>query len=226
MIFLDNLFILYQDRLVSGESSFARFGRDIEMLSAAPKNKRNLYYLAQTYTNCDDYENALKNYLIALDLKKDYECNVLDDMGDTLILLRILNTVIFLNKDYDSIFEYFNRIINLESTNLDAYIFFFKYCIDNNLHEATVPYLETVSTLSKPTQGSRTLINHNYYDYLRWYLISNICMKLTTHDELGLLACEKVLECMDSQVEKIYIQVFRNRIKLTNKEKTEDVTLT
>lgn len=222
MIFLDNLFILYQDRLVSGESSFARFDRDIEMLSAAPKNKRNLYYLAQTYTNCKDYENALKNYLIALELKKDHEYNVLDDMGDTLILLRILNSAIFLNKDYDSIFEYFNRIINLESTNLDAYIFFFKYCIDNNLHEATVPYLETVSTLSKPTQGARTIINHNYYDYMRWYLISNICMKLTTHDELGLLACEKVLETTDSQIEKIYIQVFKNRIRLTNKEKTED----
>lgn len=220
MIFLDNLFTLYQDRFVSGESSHARFGRDIEMLSAAPKNKRNLYYLAQTYTNCKDYENALKNYLMALELKNDNECNVLDDMGDTLIMLRILNSAIFLKKDFDLIFEYFNRIINLESTNLDAYVFFFKYCIDNNLHEATVPYLETVSTLSKPTQGGRTLINHNYYDYLRWYLISNICMKINTHDELGLLACEKVLERMDSQMEKIYIQIFRNRIGLTNKGKT------
>ena len=214
MIFLEDLFTLYQDRFVSGESSLARFSRDIEMLSAAPVNKRNYYYLSQTYMNCKDYENAYKHYIIALTLKTEDEYNVLDDMGDVLILVRILNCAIFLKKDFDCVFEYFNKIIKMDSKNIDAYVFFFKYCLDNNFHGAAEPYLGTLATLKKPTQGGRTLINHNYYDYLRWYLICSLCVKLTTHNELGLVACQKALEKEETQMEKLYLQLFKNRIAL------------
>jgi glycosyltransferase involved in cell wall biosynthesis len=221
MIFLENLFTLYQNRFVNSESSVARFRRDIEMLSAAPVNKRNYYYLSQTYMNCKEYENAYNHYILALQLEKDTEYNVLDDMGDILILVRILNCAIFLKKDFDCIFEYFNRIINMDPTNIDAYVFFFKYCLDNKFHDAAEPYIGTLATLTKPTQGGRTLINHNYYDYLRWYLISNICMKLTTHDEIGLVASQRALEKNNTQIENIYLQIFKNRIEIAKKKKQE-----
>ena len=67
IIFLKDLFILYQDRNKYGSSSNTRLLKDIDMLSNAPITKRNYYYLGQTYINISDYENAYKYNLLALE---------------------------------------------------------------------------------------------------------------------------------------------------------------
>ena len=211
MIFLNDTIVLYQNRLLYGESSISRFDKDIAMLSAAPITKRNYYYLGQTYMNKQDYENGYTCNLRAFETKDEDTSISLDAMEDSVILLRVMNCAIFLKKDSAVILEYFHKIIAIKPTNIDAYIYLFKYCVDNDMHECAKPYIHTLAELTKPTEGERTMLNHNYYDYLRWHLISTICLKLGDY-AFGMTACIKANETAGSVLDKLHLQLFENNL--------------
>jgi glycosyltransferase involved in cell wall biosynthesis len=211
MIFLNDTFILYQNRLIHGASSTGRFLKDVVMLSSAPITKRNYYYLGQTYMNMNDYENAYKYNLLAFETKDEDLSINLDTMEDPVILLRLMNCAIFLKKEHDTVFDYFQRIIKINANNIDAYIYLFKYCIDNDMYDCAKPHIRVLAGLTKPVEGARTLINHNYYDYLRWHFISTICLK-TGDYEYGKMACIKANNTSGSIMDKINLQLFDNNI--------------
>ena len=88
-----------------GTSTEKRYTKDIEMLSKSVPNKRNLYYLGQTYLNMEDFENGYKYNLLSYEKEKDDE-----EMGDHIIkttLIRIGFCAIRCNKDKEIIFKYF-----------------------------------------------------------------------------------------------------------------------
>ena len=209
MIFLDNLFILYQDRLVHGESSNGRFVKDIQMLLGAPVTKRNYFYLGQTYMNSNDYENGYKYNKLAYETKEVDESSSMDNMSDTLVLLRMFNCAYNLKKDAQTIFELFHKVIAIDSNNIDAYIYLCKYCLDTDCHDKVRPYLQKLADLTKPTSGERTLINHSYYDYLRWHFIGSLCLK-TGDYELGKMACTKAVATKQSPMDQINLQLLTN----------------
>ena len=47
--------------------------------------------------------------------------------------------------------------------------------------------------MKKPEQSS-TVVNHHFYDYLRWNLISVVCLLSKTKLDLGKKACEFALQ--------------------------------
>ncbi len=67
IINLCDFFILFQDRGKYAESTNSRYKKDIKLLLDAPKNKRNLYFLAQSYMSIDDYENGYKYNKLSLE---------------------------------------------------------------------------------------------------------------------------------------------------------------
>ena len=212
MIFLKDLFILYQDRNKYGSSSKARFLKDIDMLSNAPITKRNYYYLGQTYINISDYENAYKYNLLALETLETDEKNIIHNMDDYTILLRIINCSVFLKKDHDTIYKYVNRALNLKQNNIDVYIYYLKYCLDNNHIEHAKPYLKKLAELNKVAEVEATITNHHFYDYLRWHLISVIC--LHTHDYVfGREACLKAIAAKNNSMDISNLQLFNALMK-------------
>ena len=219
MIFLNDVFVLYQNRLLHGESSNSRFEKDIAMLSSAPVTKRNYYYLGQTYMNRGDYENGYKYNLLAFETKDEDTSISLDSMEDSVILLRIMNCAIFLKKESSVVLEYFHKIVAIKPTNIDAYIYLFKYCVDNDMHECAKPYIHTLAELTKPTEGERTLLNHKYYDYLRWHLISTVCLKIGDF-AFGKIACMKANETAGSVLDKIQLQLFDNNLRALEDKKS------
>jgi len=209
MILLNDLIILYQDRILYGASSNGRFLRDIAMLSNAPVTKRNYYHLAQTYMNLDDYDNGFKYSQLALETIDESSLE-LDSMDDITITLCILNCSVFLKKDFDTILYYFKKVININDNVISAYIYFLKYCIDANLHENTTPYLQKLVDLDKTTGHVGTMV-HTHYDYLRWHLICIVCLK-TGNNALGLLAAKKACASVHkSALDEIHKQLFDNR---------------
>ena len=70
----------------------------------------------------------------------------------------------------------------------------------------------TRAELTKPTEGERTLLNHNYYDYLRWHLISILCLKLGDY-AFGRTACIKANETAGSVLDTLHLQLFENNLR-------------
>lgn len=210
MIFLKDLFVLYQDRLAHGNSSNNRFLKDVELLSNAPITKRNYYYLGQTYMNMDDYENGLKYNILALETPEK-DTTVLDSMDDYTVLLRIINCAYFLKKDHDTIAQYVQKALQIKENNIDVYIYYMKYCIDNKLYENAVPYIKKLASLEKLPEKESTITNHNYYDYLRWHLISVICL-FTNDYVLGKEACEKALRAHDNPMDRQNMLLIQDRL--------------
>jgi len=208
MILLNDLFVLYQNRIVHGVSSTARFAKDIQMLLEAPPAQRNYYHLAQSYVDSGDHENGYKYYMLALEMCVP---NDLDGFEAILILSRILMCAIGLNKDFDIVYDHFKRILDINDNYIDAYIYFFKYCIDSDNHEKARPYLSKLANMDYPLNKT-THTSHNFYSYLRWHLISTICLKIGDN-EMGRTACLKACAA-DSVIDKIHLQLFDNRIRL------------
>jgi glycosyltransferase involved in cell wall biosynthesis len=209
IIFLDDLFVLYQNRLLHGESSNGRFVKDIEMLLAAPPTKRSYFYLGQTYMNSSDFENGYTYNKLAYETKETDESSNMDKMSDTTVLLRMFNCALNLKKDAETIFDLFDKVVSVDSNSIDAYIYLCKYCIDNDCHEKMKPYLQKLADLTKPTTGERTLINHYYYDYMRWHFLGTLCLK-TGDYELGKMACMKAAATNQNVMDQINLQLITN----------------
>lgn len=215
----ENTFTLYQDRTKYGETSKARFMKDIEMLLQAPKNNRNCYYLAKSYLDVLDYENAYKYFVEALENMESKRENIMYAIDDYTIIMCILNCIGHLDNtdNHEITLNYIYRAINVNKEIIDAYLFFFKYCIDNNCIDKTLPYLKIVENMNKPTDITTMTTNHTYYDYLRWHLLSQIYLK-TQNYTLGKEACKKALLAQNNAIDQINLQVLTNLEANKNKE--------
>jgi len=211
VIMLGELFTLYQNRLVHGESSSKRHERDIDMLLAAPRTKRNLYHLGQTYYDLKDFENASKYFLISLELVGEKVEYNFDDMEDSHVLSRAMNCALFLNKDFTIINDLFLKIQAISEMNIESYILLFKYCVDNKLYDKASPYVSQLTKLSMSDTKGRCTVNERHYTYLRWYLITQVCMN--TGDYLTALeACKKAVAAENASLDNLYLQVIQNNI--------------
>jgi len=209
LFLLGDTFTLFQDRTKYGEASNARFTKDIEMLLKAPKNNRNCYYLAKSYLDALDYENAYKYFVEALENTESKLQNIMYAIDDYTIIMYILNCLSELNQPDDTVLNYIYRAINKNKEAIDAYLFLFKYCIDHNCIEHSLPYLQIVSEMNKPTHITTMTVNHNYYDCLRWQLLTQIYLK-TKQYTLGKEACKKVLLAQNNSIDQINLQVLTN----------------
>jgi hypothetical protein len=76
---------------------------------------------------------------------------------------------------------------------IDGFIYIFKVSIDNRCIEKAVPYIKKAFNLTKPISES-TLVNHNFYDYVRWNLISIVCVLSGQFLDIGKEACLRAIQ--------------------------------
>lgn len=180
-------FYLYQDRIKYGESSEKRYHRDIEMLSKATQNKRNLYFLAQSYMSVNDFKNGFKYNVLSYESKDR-------NMDEKFTLVRIAFCAMQI-KLFDIALKYIYIILKLDEPPIDAYVYLFDISIKNNSCDKVIKYVKTVYNMEKPSlQSSIKLVNHYFYDYLRFNLISIVCLFANQELEIGKKACEKALK--------------------------------
>lgn len=202
---LNDLFFLYQDRNKYGISTENRYKKDIELLSKAEPNKRNLYFLAQSYMSINDFYNGYIYNIKSYEIKDEN----LTDFDEKFTLVRIGYCAMRCNMDKDIIFKYLNLAIDnsIKDPPVDAFVYILKYCIDNNIPRYALPYIKRLSKLEKPETNS-TLVNNNFYDYLRWHLISIVCLMCNEELLLGKYACLRAIKFANHENDLKNINLF------------------
>jgi hypothetical protein len=185
---MDDIIILFQDRIKCGASTINRHEKDIELLLKAKPTKRNLYYLAQTYMNINDFENGYKYNILSLESKDNTA-----PIDEKFIYVRIGFCAIMTNKPLDIIFKYLEEAANFEKPPIDAFIYIFQVSIKYECVQKSLPYIKKAFELEKPIH-EYTLINHYFYDNLRWHLISIICLLTEQYLDIGKKAFIKYME--------------------------------
>jgi len=201
----NELFFLYQDRNKYGISTDKRYKKDIELLLKAEPNKRNLYFLAQSYMSIEDFYNGYIYNIKSYDVKEDG----LSDFDEKFTLVRIGYCAMRCNMDKNIIFKYLNLAIDTSKSDppIDAFIYILKYCIDNQIPRYALPYLKKLSKLEKPSSNN-TLVNNNFYDYLRWHLISIVSLMCNEELLLGKYACLKAIKAANHENDLKNIKLF------------------
>ena len=201
---MSDIFYLYQNRDLYGTSTEKRYINDIEMLSKSIPNKRNLYFLGQTYLNMEDFENGFKYNILSYEKEDD------ENMGDHIIktiLIRIGFCAIRCGKSKEIIFKYLTHAIDkFEEPPIEAFIFLFSYAIEKKITREVVHYAAKLFNLKKPNDISN--INHEYYDYKRWSLISIVCLLSNNQLPLGKQACKKALEFSNNPIDRNNMQIY------------------
>ena len=204
---LSDIFYLYQDRDKYGISTQSRYLKDIEMLSNAVQNKRNLYYLGQTYLNMCDFENGFKYNLLSYEKEIDD-----DEFGDHIIkniLIRMGYCAMRSNKSKEIVFKYLTKAIeNFTEPPIEAFIFLFSYSIEQKITNDVMIYVPKLFELKKPIGNDLTIINHGFYDYKRWNLISIDCLISNQHIELGKKACQNALKVANNPDDRNNMQIY------------------
>ena len=198
---LSNLFNLYQDRIKHGGSSISRYDSDIEKLLKAKISKRNYYFLAQSYMCKQDFENGFKYNLLSFETNDITSSNI----DEKFTLVRIGFCAMMCKKSVDIIYKYLEMAISSPNPPIDAFVYMFKTSIDNNCFERAVPYIKRAFYLEKPNELESTLVNHEFYDYSRWNLISIICLflknKMPELVDIGKLACMKAVNARNNPID-------------------------
>ena len=191
---LVDVFILYQDRIKYGGSTAKRYVKDIENLLKAPKTKRNYYFLAQSYMSIDDFENGFKYNVLSLELN-DGEHAAIDEK---FTLVRAGYCAMMSKKPLDVILKYLEMSIMCSPPPVDGFIYYMKVCIDNKCCEKVVPYIKQIFDLVKPTDES-TLVNHGFYDYIRYNLLSIVCLITGKRLDIGFKSVMKAIQVRNAR---------------------------
>ena len=168
---LFDVFILFQDRIKYGGSTEKRYSKDIENLLKAPKTKRNYYFLAQSYMSVDDFKNGFKYNVLSLETN-DGDHAAIDEK---FTLVRAGYCSMMCNLSVDITFKYLQMAIECKPPPVDAFVYYMKVSIDNKCCEKVIPYIQQIFELKKPTDES-TLVNHGFFDYTRYNLLSIVCL--------------------------------------------------
>ena len=194
-------FTLYQNRDKYSESTSLRMAKDIELLSKAKPHSRNYYYLAQSYIFMKDYKNGFKYNLMVLDFEDQ-------DYDKIMVYSRLMRCAIECKMSSKLIIKYFKLAID-EPNNpqMEPFINFFKYCMQENILELTLPYLKQLSELVKPSTRD---FSHKDYEYTRWLLIYQICLMTRTNRDIGQIACNKAIQAQNNECDKMNLSLFQN----------------
>lgn len=208
---LFDLFFLYQNRIKFSGSTEKRYAKDIELLLKAKPTKRNLYFLAQSYMSIDDFKNGLKYNLLSIQTNDSKHAAI----DEKFSWVRVGFCSLMINNPHEKTLEYLYKALEYSPKPVDAFIYIMKVCIDNRCHEKVLPFIEEIFKLEKPT-GESTLVNHGFYDYTRWNLLSIICLLNGRYLQIGYDSLKKAIKGRnpphpdDLHNMKIYQEILRN----------------
>ena len=205
---ITDIFLLYQDRVKYGGSTESRYIKDIDLLLKAKPNKRNLFFLAQSYMSMNDYHNGYKYNLLCIDSNPSNSINNNKrgdrEMGDTGIednttsYIRAGFCAMMCHYSEDKIINNLIMSIKINKNKsieppIDPYIYILKYYMDTNKPEKALPYIDELFNLDIKKQECSNNINPYFYDYTRWNLISVICLMCNQKLDKGYHALNKII---------------------------------
>jgi len=86
--------------------------------------------------------------------------------------------------------KYLNKAItSSKDPPIDPYIYILKYSIENN-KDYGLKYIDEIINLK---HSKTTIINHHFYNYIRWHLISILCLKTSKELEKGYECIKKII---------------------------------
>jgi glycosyltransferase involved in cell wall biosynthesis len=207
---ISNAIVLTQNRDKYGMSTEKRYKKDIELLLNAVGTKRNYYYLAQTYMNIGDFENGYKYNLLAHETKEVSD-EILSDNIKKAILVKLAVCSINSKKEESLIFKYFDEAINYDKDPpIDAFIFLYKFSIMKKNYEKAIFYVKDFFDMRKPKDEKNvgSVINHSFFDYERWNLISIICLLSNQYLDLGKKACINAIKNGNNEDDRQNLRVY------------------
>ena len=214
---IQDIFLLYQDRVKYGGSTESRYIKDIELLLKAKPNTRNLFFLAQSYMSINDYQNGYKYNLLCIDanpsssIKGSDKCD--SSIGDnTTSYIRAGFCAMMCHYSEDKIIDNLVMSIKINKDKscdppIDPYIYILKYYMDTNKPEKALPYINDLFKLDMKNQDCSKNLNPYFYDYTRWNLISVICLMCNQKLDKGYQALNKIIhygKANDIQNMKMY----------------------
>jgi len=208
---LFDIFILFQDRVKYGGSTEQRYQKDIDNLLKAPKTKRNYYFLSQSYMSVDDFKNGFKYNVLSLETNDGTHAAV----DEKFTYVRAGYCAMMCKMDLKVVYKYLELAVKCNNPPIDGFIYYMKVSIDNNCIEKVVPYIETIYNLEKPTDES-TLVNHGFYDYTRYNLLSIATLISGKKMDIGYEACKKAIAVRNLPDDNHNIKIFE-QLKMENK---------
>jgi glycosyltransferase involved in cell wall biosynthesis len=208
---LFDIFILFQDRVKYGGSTEQRYQKDIDNLLKAPKTKRNYYFLSQSYMSVDDFKNGFKYNVLSLETNDGTHAAV----DEKFTYVRAGYCAMMCKMDLKIVYKYLDLAVKCNNPPIDGFIYYMKVSIDNNCIEKVVPYIETIYNLKKPTDES-TLVNHGFYDYTRYNLLSIVTLISGKKMDIGYEACKKAIAVRNLPDDNHNIKIFE-QLKMENK---------
>ena len=220
----DNEFSLIQDRKKFGEKTNSRLKNDIEILSKAKPCLRNYFYLAQTYADINDLQNAYKYNKKALEFinKKNKDINAVSDI---IIFVRLLYCAIYCEMESDIIINHFHQCLSCPDKGnkiIDAYIFFLKYCIKVKRFDIALPLLEPLSKI-EILENTFEDICYDFFYYERWHIISVISIITKQQFKLGKSACQKAIDFSNKHVDINNFSLFTSEYFSNNIESNSNI---
>ena len=172
------------------ERSFIRYKNDIKLLlldyEKYPKNPRIIYYIAKTYQNIEDYENALKYYEILKNLKNidkqylfssEYEISIINfDLHND--IEKFKNKLHIISEKYKNRFEPLYKLAVI-------------YKDQNNIK--TADYIISKIINFKKIANPITIIENEIIDYFIPYLYIEIKILLCDYDD-ALIILKRMLD--------------------------------
>jgi len=198
-----NNIILFQDRNQSGQSSVNRWKKDKEILYQKyldnPKDTRTLFYLAQTYQNIGERENAIKFYKL-----RTKETGYLDEVYNSYMHLGDINRELGRKweksmKYYLKAFQFFQRV---EPLNILAeHYLYYTFKEENKLEYHTAyMYAITAIQLNYPLD-SMLFMSPAEYHYRRWSLLCQAAYHVGRYRE-GREACIIAIKAENRDIDK------------------------
>jgi glycosyltransferase involved in cell wall biosynthesis len=216
---IQDIFCLYQDRVKYGGSTEKRYIKDIDLLLKAKPNKRNLFFLAQSYMSINDFKNGYKYNLLCINADTVgggggvcVEVSMGDGIDNTTSYIRAGYCAMMCHYSEDKIIDNLLMSIKINKDKsieppIDPYIYILKYYMDNNKPEKGLPYIDDLFKLDIKNQECIKNLNPYFYVYTRWNLISVICLMCNQKLDKGFQALNKIIhygKANDLQNMKMY----------------------
>jgi hypothetical protein len=159
----------------------------------------------------DDYKNGFKYNVLSLNTN-DGEHAAVDEK---FTYVRAAYCAMMCKMSLEITYKYLELAVNCSDPPIDGFIYYLKVSIDNKCVQRAVPYIKKAFDLVKPI-GESTLVNHNFYDYVRWNLISIVCLLSNTNLEIGYDACQRAIKARNMPDDLHNIQIYE-QLKRENK---------
>lgn len=206
-VFFDNLgnITIFQDRIKYGGDSEQRYKKDekilLELVEKDPSNKRNVYYLANTYYFMNDYENAKKYYNLRINLGGDDE-----EVNQSFV--RYGKSEYFLKKNWDDIEPWFWKSWRY-CNDIESLVIIAEQYYQNKDYKTSYHLLDLACSID---YKNRILWNNeSVVHFLRWYLLGIVAFRIGNFETY-----KKCLDiCNSSKLANIHRQKLEELVSLS-----------